>query len=213
MMEKEYNGEVIDGFFVLEGLDGAGTTTQARILHDRMQKRFPRGSILTCEPTETFLGKAVRVILREEEEVAPGTLAKLFSVDRHNHLYHETEGIVPLTEAGMKVISDRYLFSSLAYQSVERPFEEVWELNRYFPLPEHLIFLDISPEEGNRRLDGRGIDRELYEKVDLQEEIRENYFHVFSLYQHSEMHLHIFDGTLPQEELATVIWNKLALSE
>jgi dTMP kinase len=212
-MEKEYNGEILDGFFVLEGLDGAGTTTQARILHDRLQRLFPRGSVLTCEPTDSFIGKAVRVILREEETVAPGTLAKLFSVDRHNHLYHENEGIVPSLESGLKVISDRYLFSSLAYQSIERPFEEVWELNRYFPLPEHLIFLDISPEEGNRRLEGRGIDREFYEKTELQLEIRENYFHVFSLYQNSAMQIHIFDGALPQEELSEVIWNKLSLSE
>ena len=212
-MEKEYNVEVLHGFLVLEGLDGAGTTTQARMLQERLEKTFPHGSLLTCEPTESFIGRAVRAILKEEHSVAPGTLAKLFSVDRHNHLYHEIDGIVPALESGLKVITDRYLFSSLAYQSIDRPFDEVWELNRYFPLPEHLIFLDISPEEGSRRLDGRGIDRELYEKTGLQEEIRENYFHVFSLYQESAMQIHIFDGALPQRELSEVIWNKLALSE
>jgi len=207
-MDTDYNTEILPGFIVLEGLDGSGTTTQAALLEERFREEGSE-CVRTCEPTESFIGKAVRAVLRKERDVAPGTLAKLFSVDRHNHLYHPGEGIIAHSEAGKWVISDRYLFSSLAYQTIDRPFEEVWELNRFFPLPEHLIFLDISPEDGSKRMDGRGPEREIYETLELQEEVRDNYFHVFSLYQYAKMRIHIFDATLPQEELSLLIWKKL----
>lgn len=208
-MERDYNRKTVKNFLVFEGLDGSGTTTQAKMLRDYYMQKNNISCELTCEPTETFIGEAVREILRGERTTAPGTLAKLFAVDRHNHLYNPEDGILAGVERGLKLICDRYLFSSLAYQSIDRPFEEVWELNRYFPLPEDLVFLDISPEEGNRRMDKRGNPREVYEKTELQEEIRENYYHVFSLYRNSNMRIHIFDGSLPQEELAENIKRKL----
>lgn len=208
-MKRDYNGKTVNNFLVFEGLDGSGTTTQAKMLRDFYLEKKRISCELTCEPTETFIGEAVRGILRGERTTAPGTLAKLFAVDRHNHLYHPEDGILAGVEKEKKVICDRYLFSSLAYQSIDRPFEEVWELNRYFPLPEDLVFLDITPEEGNRRMDKRGNPREVYEKTDLQKEIRENYYHVFSLYGNSDMRIHIFDGSLAQEELAESIKRKL----
>ncbi|MFW6343713.1 MAG: dTMP kinase [Sediminispirochaetaceae bacterium] len=208
-MERDYNAQTVKNFIVFEGLDGSGTTTQAKMLRDFYLEKGNISCELTCEPTETFIGEAVRKILRGERATAPGTLAKLFAVDRHNHIYHPEEGILARTKKGRKVICDRYLFSSLAYQSTDRPFEEVWELNRYFPLPEDLVFLDITPEEGERRMDKRGNPREVYEKTELQQEIRENYYHVFSLYSNSGMRIHIFDGSLPQEELAESIRLKL----
>ncbi len=208
-MIEEYNNEILSGFIVFEGLDGSGTTTQADLLRKTLDKEKPDASILTCEPTTSFIGKTVREVLEGKRSVAPGVLAQLFAVDRRNHLYHPEEGIVSLVSNGKTVICDRYLFSSLAYQSIERPFEEVWELNRYFPLPEHLIFLDISPEEGNKRLESRGNPREVYERVELQEEIRENYFHVFSVYGSSQMHIHVFDASLARDELSQAIRRRL----
>lgn len=200
MRSETQEFEVLKGFIVVEGLDGAGTTTQSRMLHAHMQGSG-KSSVLTCEPTDSFIGKAVRYVLQDKALVAPGTLAKLFAADRHNHIYHPTEGILQHLEKGATVISDRYLFSSLAYQSVDWEFEEVWGLNRMFPLPEHLIFLDISPEIGQRRIHSRNIPREIYEKKELQDEIRSNYFHAFSLFAKTEMKIHIFDGSLPMEEL------------
>jgi dTMP kinase len=208
-MIEEYNSEILNGFIVFEGLDGSGTTTQADLLIKTLDKENANASLFTCEPTTSFIGKAVRQVLEGKTRVAPGVLARLFAVDRRNHLYHPDEGIVSLISRGKTVICDRYLFSSLAYQSVERPFEEVWELNRFFPLPEHLIFLDISPEEGNKRLESRGNPREVYERRELQEEIRENYFHVFSVYGSSQMQIHVFDASLGREELAQAIRKRL----
>jgi len=206
------NFEVLSGFIVLEGLDGSGTTTQGHLL----QKKFEAlgtPSIYTCEPTDSFIGKAVRQVLQHQQLVAEGTLAKLFVADRHNHMYHPEDGILAHLEQGQKVICDRYLFSSLAYQSIDWNFDAVWELNRYFPLPEQLIFLDVTPDEGYRRVVERDTTQEIYERMELQDEIRSNYFHTFTLFEHTSMNIHIFDGTLPVEELEELVWKKLSLSD
>jgi dTMP kinase len=211
-MKKDPHFEVLQGFIVFEGLDGSGTTTQSRLLHHRMEEAG-LSSFLTCEPTENFIGKTVRQVLQKKVSVAPGTLAKLFAADRHNHLYHEEEGILSLLRKGTWVISDRYLFSSLAYQSVDWDFESVWSLNCGFPLPEHLVFLDILPEEGQRRIHDRNAPVEIYEKADLQDQIRANYFHAFSLFEHTKMKLHIFDASLSVRELEERVWKRLELSD
>ncbi len=208
-MIRENKYESVKNFIVLEGLDGAGTTTQARQLVTRYQE-YGRPSIYTCEPSTGIIGETVRKILRSEEEVAPGTLAKLFAADRHNHLYHPREGIIPTVGKGTTVVSDRYLFSSLAYQSLDWPFEQVLALNEEYPLPEHLLFIDVPPEECGKRLDNRATEREIYEESELQVEIRNTYFHIFSLYRDTGMTIHIFDGTLPREKLADCIWSKLS---
>jgi dTMP kinase len=208
-MEHTDTFEIVRNFYVFEGLDGAGTTTQARLLVERLRQAGCDGQY-TCEPTTGFIGETVRKVLRGEEQVAPGTLAKLFAADRHNHLYHAEEGIIPSARRGTRVVSDRYLFSSLAYQSLDWTFEQVWQLNNDFPLPEHLLFIDVPPEECGKRLARRSPEREIYERRELQEEIRDTYFHSFSLYRDSGMHIHIFDGTLSQEKLANCIWSKLS---
>lgn len=206
------NFEVLSGFIVLEGLDGSGTTTQCHLL----QKKFAaagKASLYTCEPTESFIGQAVRQVLQHRQVVAAGTLAKLFAADRHNHIYHPENGIIASLEQGHKVICDRYLFSSLAYQSVDWNFDAVWELNCRFPLPEVLVFLDVAPNEGHRRVVQRNTTREIYERMELQEEIRSNYFHAFTLFEHTDMKLSIFDGSLPVAELEELVWNKLSSSD
>ena len=212
-METELpNFEVLPGFIVLEGLDGSGTTTQCKLL----QKKYAaegQASLYTCEPTDSFIGKAVRQVLQHQHVVAEGTLAKLFAADRHNHIYHPQDGIIASLEKEYKVICDRYLFSSLAYQSVDWNFDAVWELNCRFPLPEKLVFLDVSPDEGYRRVVQRNTTREIYERMELQEEIRANYFHAFTLFEQTDMKISIFDGTLPVAELEELVWNRLSSSD
>jgi dTMP kinase len=213
-IQGEYMGadethEVVKDFIVLEGLDGAGTTTQATALADRLREHGSQ-AIYTCEPTTSVIGEVIRSILKGEREVARGTLAKLFAADRHNHLYQHPDGIIPVIGRGSTVVSDRYLFSSLAYQSLDWPFDDVWALNADYPLPEHLLFIDVPPEECFKRLQRRSPDREIYDAFELQEEIRNTYYHVFSLLRDTGMNIHIFDGTLSQEKLAESIWMKIA---
>jgi dTMP kinase len=199
--------EIIKNFIVFEGLDGAGTTTQANLLEKKYElNNLP--CINSCEPTKGFIGLAIRKVLSGNTKVAPGTIAKLFVSDRHEHLYNPEEGIISLCKTGKKVISDRYLFSSLAYQSLEYGFNNVMELNKSFPLPEHLFFLDVTPEICQKRLSSRD-QLEIYEDHNLQDNILKNYKLSIEIYSNTNMKIHILNGTLDIEELGKIIWSKL----
>ncbi len=198
---------IVPNFIVFEGLDGAGTTTQTLLLKENFLKR----SVVCradCEPTDGFIGKAIRRVLSGEEVVAPGTLAKLFSADRHEHLYNEQTGVLAACRRGMKVISDRYLFSSLAYQSLEFGYDQVLALNAEYPLPEHLFFLDVPEHICQERLSVRD-EREIFEDTSLQLQIRANYRAAVAAYVQTEMKIHYLDGTLPRDKLGKIIWSLL----
>ncbi len=198
---------IIKNFIVFEGLDGAGTTTQTELLDNRF-KQFNIPCKSGCEPTRGFIGKTIRQVLSGNKKVALGTIAKLFVSDRHEHLYNPTDGILTLCEAGNYVISDRYLFSSLAYQSLDYGFENVLALNSDFPLPEHLFFLDVPPEICQQRLRNRE-SLEIYENNELQEKILKNYRKSLELYSNSGMFIHILNGTVNKYELEKIIWSKV----
>src|SRR5262245_15868735 len=111
---------------VLEGIDGAGTTTQARRLGEFMASRGVPVHV-TNEPSAGPVGREIRNILRGAH--APfdqGAMALLFAADRLDHLSRE---IVPHLEAGTHVVCDRYLLSSIVYQSRFVPPEFVWAAN------------------------------------------------------------------------------------
>ena len=199
--------EIINNFLVFEGLDGAGTTTQADLLAEKCNS-FNIPCINSCEPTRGFIGRAIREVLSGDIKVASGTIAKLFVSDRHEHLYNPEDGILSRCKAGNFVISDRYLFSSLAYQSLDYGFDNVLELNSTFPLPEHLFFLDVPAEICQQRLSSRDLI-EIYEDHALQVNILANYKKSLDLYSDSGMHIHILDGTLDKYELGKIIWSKL----
>src|SRR4051794_5711725 len=97
---------------VLEGIDGAGTTTQAQ----RLGKHFGARVHVTREPSDGAAGILIRQILRGEYHPYDHTaLALLFAADRLDHLKREIE---PQLQKGVHVISDRYVISSLVYQSL-----------------------------------------------------------------------------------------------
>ena len=183
--------EVLKNFIVLEGLDGSGTTTQMKMLKKELAgKDVP--VFTTCEPSPLPTGRLIRKILRKELSVEPETLARLFSADRHEHLYG-SGGIISHLEKGELVITDRYLFSSLAYQSLGCGFEHVLELNP-FPLPEYLVYVKLSPEVCQSRMKNRS-QQELFEAERIQLQIIENYERGMNLYSDSGMKTVVIDGT------------------
>ena len=113
-------------FVVIEGIDGAGSTTHAKQLARTLEGRG-REVVLTCEPTTGPIGAMIRQVLQKRLFVADATgprafawstMALLFAADRLDHL---DSTIVPGLRDGKVVISDRYDISSLAYQSVTAP--------------------------------------------------------------------------------------------
>jgi dTMP kinase len=163
-------------FVVLEGIDGAGTTTHAARLADRL--RASRVSVrATREPSDGPIGTLVRQVLTGRMVVpggrAPGwaTMALLFAADRMDHVESEIE---PFLAGGGVVVSDRYDASSLAYQSVSSgaqakdAVEWIRSLNRHVRRPDLTIVLDVSPETAAERRLLRGEAAQLYDQNEVQ---------------------------------------------
>jgi dTMP kinase len=164
-------------FVVIEGIDGAGTTTQVAKLSDKLRADRKMPVRTTCEPSDGPVGTLVRQVLTGRI-VAPGgrapgwaTMALLFAADRMDHV--ETE-IEPFLAGGGVMISDRYDASSLAYQSVmsgsggSNAIEWIRSLNRYAMRPDLTIVLDVAPDLAGVRREARGEAAQLYEQNEVQ---------------------------------------------
>lgn len=131
-------------FIVLEGIDGCGKSTQAKLLADWFTEQR-KEIVLTAEPTkEGDIGKFIREILSSKKQITPEALALLFVADRKEHLNNCIE---PLLSEGKVVISERYSLSTIAYQSAQG-VDTDWliDLHKYIRKPDLIIFLDVSPE-------------------------------------------------------------------
>jgi len=198
---------ILRNFIVFEGIDGTGTTTQLdglrkRYIENRSQVHF------TCEPTQGEIGRLIRRSLRGEITLTADTMARLFAADRGEHLYGEN-GIISLTAAGTAVFSDRYLFSSLAYQGEAGDPELPSELNRHFPLPEYLFYFDIESDTAMNRVEKRAGTLEIYEKREFQKKVRERYLDIIASFEKSESDMRVIriDASLPIAGIAEKIWS------
>jgi len=111
------NREIWQHLVAVEGIDGAGTTTLTRNLSEALKKRNIHNET-GCEPTDGPIGRIIRKALSGKQPVEPETLAMLFAADRREHLY-SPRGIRQTLDSGKIYITDRYFFSSLAYQSLD----------------------------------------------------------------------------------------------
>jgi dTMP kinase len=164
-------------FVVLEGIDGAGTTTQVARLADRLRADGGLPVRATREPSDGPIGALVRQVLTGRvvavERLAPGwaTMALLFAADRMDHVECDIE---PFVAHGGVMISDRYDASSLAYQSVssgsggEKAVEWIRTLNRHAMRPDLTIVLDLAPDLAAVRRQARGEPAQLYEQNEVQ---------------------------------------------
>lgn len=163
----------LPSFVVFEGIDGAGTTTQANLLVDSL-KAEGREALFTCEPSKGPVGTMIRDILRgahgiDGEKFDPKSLALLFAADRLDHVKREID---PAINAGKIVICDRYLMSSLAYQAADlflstmndgeegdSRFERInWlsHLALNVRQPDLVLYLDVETEVAAKRRSARG---------------------------------------------------------
>jgi dTMP kinase len=171
-------------FVVLEGIDGAGTTTQVARLADRLRADGGLPVRATREPSDGPIGALVRQVLTGRvvavERLAPGwaTMALLFAADRMDHVECD---IAPFIAHGGVMISDRYDASSLAYQSVssgsggEKAVEWIRTLNRHAMRPDLTIVLDLAPDLAAVRREQRGEAAQLYEQNEVQRALAQFY--------------------------------------
>lgn len=199
---------VLKNFIVFEGIDGAGTSTQIK----KLVERNPDCFTATAEPTTGETGKFLRRMLSGEFSVDEKTNAFLFAADRCEHLYGKN-GVIEQLNNGKTVVSDRYFFSSLAYQSVTCGKEFPAFLNSQFPLPELLFFFEINPEISLSRVNARNEKKEIYEKIDFQKKTAELYNSVISEYEkdskNSGMKVIRIDASKSIEEISEIIYKEV----
>ena len=199
---------ILKNFIVFEGIDGAGTSTQIKKLVDRDTSRF----VATAEPTSLETGKFLRRMLAGEFPVDEKTNAYLFAADRCEHIFGKG-GVKELCDSGKIVVSDRYFFSSMAYQSVSCGEELPRLLNSQFPLPEYLFYFVINPEISLGRVTARGEKKEIYETIEKQKKIAAQYEKVISEYEKSAaesgMKIIRIDAEKDIESISEEIWNNL----
>jgi dTMP kinase len=136
-------------FIVIEGLDGSGKTTQAKLLAKRLQRSRP--AMYTAEPSRGKIGTFIRNrILYGEVRPPTSVEALLFAADRIEHIRNEVQ---PALEKGTVVVSDRYLYSSLAYQgSAGLSLDWIQTINSQAMKPDIALFIDVDPETVLKRL-------------------------------------------------------------
>ena len=158
---------------VLEGIDGAGKTTQATMLEAHLRAQG-RSVHRTAEPTGFPTGVALRHALSGTVRKSECEMAVMFVLDRIAHNIHPTEGLRALLAAGTDVICDRYYYSTLAYQGQSTDYEWVRNMNLRCPeilAPDLCIYLDLTPEQSLERIRAGRDTLEIYENRETLEEL------------------------------------------
>lgn len=168
-------------FIVFEGIDGAGKTTQIKLLAQRLQE-MGRQVYCTAEPTESVSGGLLRDALGGVSKRTTCELAAMFVLDRIFHNVNPVHGIEKMLADGVDVICDRYYYSSLAYQGSNTDATWVRDMNLNCPeirRPDLCIFLDLTPEQSMARIDAGRVTKEIYESCEQLARVRDQFYRVF----------------------------------
>ncbi|MEO5743804.1 MAG: dTMP kinase [Terracoccus sp.] len=195
------------GFFVcFEGGDGAGKSTQVRLLREALESEG-HDVLVTRQPGGTELGAAIRELVLHGDHVSPRAEALLFAADKAHHV---DELIRPALAAGQIVITDRYTDSSIAYQGAGRDLgaDEIRVLQRWAVagvLPDLTVVLDVSPEVGRARR-GERPDRLEAEADTFHGAVRQGFLALAA--REPDRYL-VVDAGLAPEQIHTVVRDRV----
>jgi dTMP kinase len=196
-------------FLVIVGIDGAGTTTQAKLLGERL-RAAGRKVHVTAEPSGGPVGALIRQILsgRLRGKAPDGpfdaeALALLFAADRLDHARAE---ILPALEAGIDVISDRYTLSSLAYQALTTGDPKwVATINARAPAPDVTLLLRVVPAVAFARRASASHSREIFERAAFQRRVAAAYESAVRVLRRKGERVEVLDGGASPGEVAAAI--------
>ena len=183
---------------VLEGIDGCGKSTQVSLLVDKLRS-IGIDTLKLREPTDGPHGLRLRSILNEEIQAEHDEILDLFVKDRKQHV---SEKIAPALNSEKTIVMDRYYYSTMAYQSASGfSMEKIRADNSFAPVPTLVLILDISAEDGVKRvLKGGNADR--FEKEDFLNRVRKQYLKL-----KNEPNVEIIDASLEVQEVHANIWS------
>jgi dTMP kinase len=194
-------------FIAIEGTDGSGKSTQARLLAERLTGQGHK-VYTTFEPTGGHIGKLLRSILKGEISADQKAIAALFLADRLDHLLNEEDGILKKLNQGYTVICDRYYFSSYAYHSVYVDMDWVIACNKMCAdtlRPHMTLFIDVPPEACMERIIANREVPELYETAEILKKVRANYLTAFEKMKDQEA-ITIVDGHRAIDDVANEVF-------
>lgn len=179
-------------FICVEGIDGSGKTTQAHKLVEVL-KKVGFEAVYTTEPSRGMYGTLLRNHILEGTRRAPVVVeAVLFAVDRVDHVASEVK---PLLRKGKVVVSDRYVYSSIAYQGTSGlPTKWLKEINKQVMKPDLSFFIDVPPETVMERINRQ---KSVMETLQTQKEVRKAYLRLVE-----EEGLLVIDGSGSKKEVA-----------
>lgn len=157
-------------FICIEGLDGSGKTTHAHRLVRNLQKRGI-DSVYTTEPSKGELGTFIRGTILEGKKRVPRVIeALLFAVDRIEHFEKDVK---PALKDGKVVVSDRCVYSSLAYQGAAGlDLEWIKEINKFALPPDLVLYINVPPEVVVKRIRRK---KSVMERLETQRRVQKVY--------------------------------------
>jgi dTMP kinase len=182
-------------FIVIEGLDGSGKTTQAKLLVEKL-----KNAVFTTEPSTGKIGAFIREsCLYEDKRLPTEAEALLFAADRIEHCQKEVK---PALDVGKIVVCDRYIYSSLAYQgSAGLSLDWIKTINARALQPDFCVFIDVPPERVLERLQRK---KSVMETLETQQKVREVYLKFAA-----KGELVLVDGDKPVEDVSEDLYAKV----
>jgi dTMP kinase len=186
-------------FICVEGLDASGKTTQSKLLVKSLQKKG-FNAVYTTEPSRGRIGRLIRRhVLLGKNRLSVVLEALLFAADRVDHLENE---VVPALKTGKIVVSDRYLYSSLAYQGAAGlDLNWIEGINKWATKPDLTIYIDIPPRIVLNRLKRK---KSVMETLQNQQRVREIYLRFVETFG-----LRMIDGNRPKRKVAQEILDEV----
>lgn len=193
-------------FIVFEGIDGCGKTTQTERFCEYITEKTGQKCLQEREPdSRDIIGAIIRSALYGGVKILPEAMAYLHVADRLEHVAY----MLPLLEAGKNIVCDRYYVSNMAYNATDTlSVEQIMELNRpcYEKLqPDAVVFLDVPPEVTAKRRAADRSDSEIYDAMEKQIRIRNNYMKALDLIEKKGVRVVRIDATRPIDEVSAAI--------
>src|SRR3989344_1902399 len=195
-------------FIVIEGIDGSGKTTQAQLVAEKL------GAVYTKEPTTGPIGQFIREGIAGAGNLPPAALQHLLSADRAVH----EEEVKKLLQQGKTVVSDRYLWSSVAYGMADREgtdytdgevllvAQSILSMYHRFILPDITLYLDVSVDTSMKRINEMGKEKEMYETPEKLQLIEKGYKWLIEQFPQEIV---VLNGEKPVEEVTEDILEKI----
>jgi len=195
-------------FIAIEGPDGAGKTTQIKLLEKYLEDNGYK-IIITREPGGTKISEDIRDIILDNENIkmSSETEALLYAASRAQHVH---EKIIPAIKEGKVVICDRFVHSSLVYQGLGRGLgiEKVKNINEFAIKgikPDITLFFDIDPEKALKRKKANDqADRLENEDISFHKKVYEGYLKLKELYPDE---IKVIDASGSIEEISKEVIN------